>query len=252
MTNLKELISSKAFNHRIERPSVSVTDVSGHSLYLTLDKKEVITDAAFDGSTDPWLSSLCVLIIGKNIPEAFQLTLDDWEKHFGQDQTFWDLWAEKDDEIFWRPLEMLRAALDKFEGREHLYEEASPLVCRCFGVREDDILDGIKSKAGMGCRSCRPQVDRLLKIRENRSTPRKRYFKEMPFADWLVITDEKLHSFPQKTEWEMEVTGFKGNGIVISYGKKATQKEEEEMATKLQDFLGLTVDADLSFFLRRS
>lgn len=252
MISLKELTSTQAFNHKLDRPSVTLSSPTGHTLMLGLDKKEIITSASFEGPFDPWLSSLCSIVIGMNIPDGFRLTLKDWEKRFNDDQTFWDLWAEKDAGIWWWPLEMLRAALDKFEGKEHLYEPASPLVCRCFGVREVDILDGIKSKAGMGCRSCRPQVERLLSIRASMATPKKRYFKEMTFADWLIIADEKLETFPFKNEWQLEVTGFKGNGIVISYGKKATQKEEEEMTAKLQDFLASALDRDLSFFLRRA
>jgi hypothetical protein len=35
----------------------------------------------------------------------------------------------------------LRSALDIYRGREYLYKEPEALICRCFGVRENDVLD---------------------------------------------------------------------------------------------------------------
>lgn len=252
MTSFKEILSNRSFNHELKVPTVSVSSENGHTLYLKLDKKEVIEEASFLGPFDPWLAGLCALVTGRNLHYLHQLGPGDLESYFKSDQTFCDLWSEREEELWFLPVEMLRAALDRFEGREHLYLPTSALVCRCFGVREDQILKGIKIKAGMGCRSCLPQIEELKKRKDKRKSSKRRYYKQMSYADWLILTDEKLNTFPEKEEWGMEVGSFKGQSIVISYTRKVSQKEEEQMALKLQDFLGPLVDSDLSFFLRRS
>jgi hypothetical protein len=251
MISFKQLLSANAHNYPLTSPSVSVGCLSGHTLHLLIDKKEYILEASFDGPFDPWLCALCFMITNKHIHEAGELTLKDWESTLGSEQLFWDLWADREEMVWFRPLEMLRASIDKFQGKEHLYTESSPLICRCFGLMEEDIIPGIKSRAGMGCRTCLPQLERLLSEKESNVTHKRRYFKEISHADWLIIADEKLQSFSFKEEWGMEIGGFKGSGIVVEYKNKVSQKEEEEMASKLQAYLGGAVDSGLSFFLRR-
>lgn len=253
MISFKELLSQRPYNHQLQDPTVSVSCTSGHTLYLKLDKKEVVTGASYTGPFDPWLSALCNMANGSSISSLHDFSPAVMEAQFRNDQTFWDHWSEKGDLLWFLPLEMFRSAVDKFEGKEHLYLESSPLVCRCFGVREDDILKGHKGKAGMGCRGCLPQIEELQKRKEKgEGKKRRRYYKQLSHADWLILTDEKLNNFSEKVDWGMEVGNFKGQCIVITYNKHVTQKEEEQMALEIQDFLGALVDSDLSFLLRRS
>lgn len=261
MTKFKELLKGDSHLQRMESPSASAsTPSTGHTLYLRFGPKEVIDSASYHGPKNIWLASLCELLIGKTLFQATQLQRKDWELAFEQDLSFWDLWSQETDKIFFLPLELLKAALDRYQGREWGYQEASPLVCRCFGVREEDIIQylnteanptpeglGVKTKASMGCRSCLPQIERWFKG----TATKKRFYKERSYADWLILIDEKLCQFPEARPWDMEVESFKGNMVIISHQFEASQRQVEEVGQRLQDFLG-SLDPDLGFLLRRA
>lgn len=260
MTKFKNLIQTKAFNQVVESPSVSVT-FKEHTLTLRFDSKDIVLGAGFSGRFDPWIASMCSLLIGKSLNEASSISWKDWDDGFKDDQLYWDLKREEEDQFFHLPLELLKASLDIFRGREYLYQEASPLICRCFGVRESDVLEHLQkeanptleslagqSKAGMGCRSCVPQLKRWLLLHEEKK--HKHHFKARPIVDWLVQIDYQLNQFPHAEEWKMELRGMKENRVSISFDKTVTQVEEEKMARELQGFLGSAVDLDLAFFLR--
>lgn len=261
MTKFKDLLSSQSFNRSIEFPSVSVTHKK-HTLELKFDSKDVLVSCGYTGSPDPWLSSLCLLITDKSLTELLVMSMETWDKYFQNDELYWEFKTEESEKLLFAPLEMLHAALDIFRGREYLYQEASPLVCRCFGVRENDILDHLQkeavptletlataSKAGMGCRSCVPQLKRWLVLKDADSSSR--HFKNIPFADWLIRIDEKLASFPAASDWKFEVQKIKGQQVFISYDKEVSQREEEAMGLEIQRFLGSAVDSDLGFFIKR-
>jgi hypothetical protein len=255
MISLKNCLLEEAFNRKLENPSVSVTHKSsGHTLSLKFGSKDLILEVAYEGPRDIWLSSLCFLLRGKNAQAAGELTLKSWEKSFQEDQEFWDLWAEKTQDIFFIPLELLKASLDRYQGREYLYKEASPLICRCFGIREADLKadHSLKNKAGMGCRSCKPQLEKWIKDTEASQRKAVRHYKDRPLADWVLLVEEKLSQFSRLSEWKLEVETFKGKAVIISYQKSATQREEEETSKLLQAYLGAEVDPDLGFFLRRA
>lgn len=260
MTKFKELFTKEAFNTPVEFPSVTAT-LGGRSLSLRFDSKDIVLHAGYSGSVDPWYSSLCSLILGKSLNDISFLTWKSWEEAFKDDQFFWDLRQEQEEHFINEPLELLKAALDIFRGREYLYEEVSPLICRCFGVRESDVLEHLNkepqptleslagvSKAGMGCRSCVPQLKRWLVLHEEKKHGH--HFKARPVVDWLVQIDYQLAKFPHTQEWNMELQGMKDGRVSISFDKKVGQKEEEDMARELQVFLGRAVDLDLAFFLR--
>lgn len=262
MTRFKQLFIEKAYNSAVDFPSVSVT-YHQHTLSLRFNGKDVLLYAGYTGEANPWLSSLCYLIEGKPLHELLKFSWKNWEEAFKDDPSFWDFRQEEGEKFFLPALELLKAALDLYRGREYLYQEASPLVCRCFGIRESDILEHLRSeenptletlagasKAGMGCRSCVPQLKRWLVIHD--SSKEKRYYKNKPVADWLLEIDAMVSRFPKASEWKMEVESFKGKQVVISFDKNVSQREEEATLKELQDFLGASVDEDLAFFLRRS
>jgi bacterioferritin-associated ferredoxin len=191
------------------------------------------------------------------------LSLKDFTQAFRDDQDFWDLRQEESEKFLFAPLELLHAALDVFRGREYLYHQSSPLVCRCFGVRESDIvehltkealptLEGLarSTKAGMGCRSCVPQLKRWLVVEEARKSHH--FYKEKPVAEWLLEIDYMLSCFPKSLDWKMEVLSFKKKQVIIGFDKEVGQREEEETGKELQDFLGASIDSDLGFFLSRA
>ncbi len=262
MKKFKDLLATGAFNHKVDFPSVSVT-LNQHSLDLKFDSRDIVLNAGYTGPSNPWLASLCYLIEGKTLNDISLYSWKTWEISFKDDQTFWDLKQEEEDHFFHHALELLKAALDIFRGREYLYQEPSPLVCRCFGVRETDVvaflkaqatptLDGFsgETKGGMGCRSCVPQLKRWLVLHDQKKF--NHHYKEKPVAEWLLDIDYMLSCFPKALEWKMEVEKMKGHSVAILFDKDVSQKEEEAVAKELQDFLGASVDLDLGFFLRRA
>jgi hypothetical protein len=262
MTKFKTYLTENSFQKKIESPSVSVT-LRDKTLHLRFDSKDLVAEASYEGSNDFWLASLCGLILNKSVAEISSFTLKTWEEKFKDDQLFWDLRTELGHPFFFAPLELLHAALDILRGREELYYEQSPLICRCFGAREEDVLSHLKNnetptldslagenKAGMGCRSCVPQLERWLVLHEKKE--RKHFYKERPVADWLVDIDYMVSCFPKAQDWKMEVTGMKGAQVSISFDKEVSQREEEAVAKELQDFLSASIDSDLGFFLRRA
>jgi bacterioferritin-associated ferredoxin len=255
----------QAVHRPLEDASVSVTlKHTGHELFLRLDAKDTIQTASYTGTLDLWLGSLCQLITGLPLGQALRLEMKDWDQQFGTDQFYWDMRQEHEQDIFLPALEMLKTAADIYHGREDLYLPASPLVCRCFGVRESDILQELKAepeltlaalsaktKAGMGCRSCVPQLRRWLEGKASREHAG-HFYKDKSRADWVLEIHQALKDFPDAAGWGMEVQSFKGGQVIISYHQEVAQNQLEEVSRKLQRYLASVVDRDLGFFLSRS
>lgn len=262
MTKFKDCAS--LYRAPLNDSSVHVTHKStGAVLYLKFDSKDILLKATYLGPEDAWLGSLCLLAQGKHLKDLISLGWKDFDQTFQNDQLYWDLKNEKVDEFYFPALELLNAAVDIYRGRDYLFKEADPLICRCYGVREKDVLDYIHStsdptpeglatasKAGMGCRSCVPQLTKWLSIHMPKTESR--FYKEKPRAHWLLEIDYMLSCFPKAIDWKMEVKSFQGTNVVISFDKQVAQREEEDTANELQDFLGAALDADLSFFLIRA
>ena len=262
MTKFKD--STLLHRAPMDSASVQVTLKSTtHVLYLKFDSKDILTKATYLGPTDPWIGALCALAEGKTLHDLTHLCWKEFDEAFKDDQTYWDLKVEKADQFFFTALELLKAGLDSYRGRDYLYKESEPLICRCYGVRENDVLEYVRTsddptpeglatftKAGMGCRSCVPQLTKWLSIHMPKTESR--FYKEKPRAHWLLEIDYMLSCFPDALDWKMEVKSFQGTQVVISYDKKVSQREEEDTANRLQDFLAAGLDSDLSFFLIRS
>lgn len=261
MTKFKDLLTSGVHRGILDSSSVQVkSSSSAHTLFLRFDSKDVLLRAVYDGPADIWLESLCEISTKKSLNDLVHLCWKDWDEAFKEDQTYWDLKVEKSEEFFFASLELLKAALNSYRGREYLYKEPQALICRCFGVRENDVLDYIRSsedptpeglavasKAGMGCRSCVPQLTKWLSV--NMPKTQNRFYKEKSRAHWLLEIDYMLSCFPEASDWNMEVKSFQGNQVTVTFNKSVSQREEEDVGLRLQDFLGASLDADLSFFL---
>ncbi len=260
MKSFKETSESDSFHEAVFVPSVSLA-FGTHTLNLKFDSKDLLTDLGYSGPQNPWLSSLGQLSVGKTLNKLLQLNSKDWDESFKQDQFYWEVKGEVEEQIFFKAMEVFMATLNQYRGRSDLYKEASPLICRCFGVREDDVLKHLKnekaatletlaasSQAGQGCRSCVPQLKRSLLILH--TDARERVYKNRSIADWLLEIDYMLSCFPDSHDWNMKVESLRNRQVVLSYDKKVSQKEEEMMGIELQRFLSAGVDDGLAFFLR--
>ena len=176
MTEFKSLLATLPHNKSLFDSNVSVSH-EGTTLHLHFDNRDTITAAAYEGSPDVWMSSLCELLVNMPLSEARFVDISHWELVWKQDQFFWDMKLEMEDWFFFRPVELLHAALDIYRGREFLYKEDGALLCHCFGVRENSVASYLslaqdpsledlskQTKAGMGCRTCVPQLRKLLLV----------------------------------------------------------------------------------------
>ncbi len=178
MKKFNQLLEQEVHHRSLEAPAVSA-QLGGHTLFLRFDSKDILIEASYAGGPNPWLGSLCEMADGKTLSELLRFSWADWETSFRDDQSFWDLRQDGGTKLFFPAIELLKATLDIYRGREYLYQESSPLVCRCFGARQGDIvahceteaspsletLAGV-SKAGLGCRSCVPQLKQILSAPE--------------------------------------------------------------------------------------
>jgi bacterioferritin-associated ferredoxin len=263
MTSFKDYLQGM-FLGTLDFPSIKVSSqLSGHEFHLKFDSKDVLLDITYQGRVDAWIGALCALSMGKTLSQLEEISWKHWDEFFKNDQTYWDLKAEKSEDVFFAPWELLKAGLDLYRGREYVYRTSDSLICRCFGVRENDVLvyiqktddptpEGLatETKAGMGCRSCVPQIKKWLSIHQPKAT--QHYYKEKTRANWLLEIDYMLSCFPHSQDWKMEVESFQAEQVIIAFDKEVTQMELENVSLELQDFLAAGLDSDLSFFLRRS
>ncbi len=262
MKKFNEFFENNSYLRSLDNPSVEVFN-STHKLQLRFDSKDILYQATYEGPENPWMSSLCFLIENKTLNDLREFSLENWKNYFKDDQSFWDFYQEMGEYLVFWPQELLRTALDIYRGKNYLYQNSSPLVCRCFGVCEEDILEhlhkeetptletlGQSSNAGMGCRSCVPQLKRWFL--SSGQQKKERFFKEKSIADWITEIDYLLSCFPKSLDWRMEIESFNNGVVIISFEKESSQSEEEIIGKELQRFLGAALDSDLSFFLRRA
>jgi hypothetical protein len=246
MNGLKVMTKSNnietTYFYKMPDPDISTTSDDGQILHLKIDKTERIYEASFEGCNDSQIGDLCAEILGKTVNEILN-------------KDFYQLLSEKlntlENTIWMKSYELLRAALYRYLGKAFLYESLDPVVCHCFGIKRSELLLNQETRAGKGCRSCLPYLaasDGTSQLsKENR-----RYFKNISFADWLLLADEKIKKFPMATDWGLNLSGMNSYSITIDYTKAVSQKEEEQMNILIQDFLRAEVDSDLSFFLSRA
>ena len=262
MIKFKDLLFSSPFNKELEDPSVSVRAASSHrELHIRFDSKDVIYSASYSGKANLWLEATCQLLKGMRFSEAVDFSWKNFDSAYGSEAFYWEQKSEALEQIKFESFELLRAALDLYRGREHAYDEVSPLICRCFGVRENDVLNFIRSeevvtieklseltRASMGCRSCLPQLKKLLNLPVE---PERRLIAGRSKADWILRIDEALKLFPFTKSWKLRPEEFSKNTVIISYEGEVSQTEEESVGKKLQGFLGSETTPELVFFLRR-
>ncbi len=147
-------------------------------LYLKIEN-EIITDAKFQtfgcASAIASSSALTEIIIGKTVDEAAKITNKEIAEYLGglpPEKMHCSVMGE----------EALEAAIRNHKGLpplEHI-DDHSPLVCKCFGITEKQIVDvihtnGLKNalevtnftKAGGACGQCNTRIEELL-VREGR------------------------------------------------------------------------------------
>ena len=141
-------------------------------LFIRVGKNGVIEDAKFQtfgcASAIASASALTEMIKGKTVEEAAQVTNQDIAEFLGgipEEKMHCSVMGR----------EALEAAIANYRGEEPP-RAASEVVCKCFGVTEDEILRAVEenrlhtvqevtnyTKAGGGCGQCHGEITALIK-----------------------------------------------------------------------------------------
>lgn len=141
-------------------------------LMLRIDENGTITEAKFQtfgcGSAVASGSALTEMVIGKSVGEAAQITNQDIVDYLG------GLPPEKM-HCSVMGAEALQAAIRNYRGETPPTVDEGEIVCKCFGVTEDQIRQAIRTnglqtvedvthytKAGGGCGQCHPRILEIL------------------------------------------------------------------------------------------
>lgn len=246
----------------LNSPSVSVHLNQMH-LDLRFNPKDILMDASLWGEDLPeGAERFMDLIKNKSIENIESLLFDEVDKldeEFSHDNIFSlkRFVSFHGDQFFSSFIELLKMALDLYRGKikENEDELHNPLVCRCFGVFESDIINylntsespslediGEKLKAGSGCRSCRVQLKKWLPSISSTQgkdllLDRSHHYLNKSNTEWILEIDLVLSHFPLSASWKMEVQDFQLGLVTISYDRDVSQEEEERVGEELQDFL---------------
>ena len=153
-------------------------------LYLEVDKKRNrVQSLSFVQESPsfwtPFFSALCVLSRGMKLDKAKALSWVDFLNYFEEDPVMKDLVGRGKLPLLNQPLFLLSELIDRFTHTEIRPSEESSqrgkLICRCFGVYEEEIKDVVREEgfsslrgvldetcAGGGCNTCKPQIQEIL------------------------------------------------------------------------------------------
>jgi NifU-like protein len=214
----------------------------GDALKLTLkvdEKTGKIEDAKFQtfGCASAIASSsvLTEMIKGMTLDEALKLTNQDVADYLGglpKEKMHCSVMAR----------EALEAAVANYKGEEKPAEKEEKIVCQCFNVSEDKIrkvaienhLTTVEevtnfTKAGGGCGSCVPEIERILKeIWAVKPVP------EAPKAEKKLTNIQKIALIQDVLETEirpkliadggdLELVDIEGNRVIIALRAMCTQ-----------------------------
>jgi NifU-like protein len=214
----------------------------GDALKLTLkvdEKTGKIEDAKFQtfGCASAIASSsvLTEMIKGMTLDEALKLTNQDVADYLGglpKEKMHCSVMAR----------EALEGAVASYKGEEKPAEKEEKIVCQCFNVSEDKIrkvaienhLTTVEevtnfTKAGGGCGSCVPEIERILKeIWAVKPVP------EAPKAEKKLTNIQKIALIQDVLETEirpkliadggdLELVDIEGNRVIIALRAMCTQ-----------------------------
>ncbi|TAN43846.1 MAG: Fe-S cluster assembly protein NifU [Nitrospirae bacterium] len=209
--------------------------VCGDALKITLsiDKDtNTITDAKFQtfgcASAIASSSALTELVKGKTVDEALKITNQDIADYLG------GLPKEKMHcSVLGR--EALEAAIANYRGEALPLELAGKLVCQCFAVTEEMIrkvaienhLTTVEeitdyTKAGGGCGSCIPEIEKILKdiwsVKAPEETPKKpkKLTNLQKIALIQDVLEKEIRPKLQADGGDIELIDIDGNSVVVA------------------------------------
>jgi NifU-like protein len=198
-------------------------------IYLKINDNGIITDAKFQtfgcGSAVASASALTELIIGKHLDEAEKLTNQEIADFLGG-------LPEQKMHCSVMGQEALEAALLCYKGETVEKKQKSRVVCGCFGITEEKIIQVIQensltsvdeitnyTKAGGGCGKCK---DEIKKIINDEVQKRQRIKGEKPLTKTQKIlkVNNILETYIadelRKDGGDIELVDIDGNNIFVN------------------------------------
>lgn len=221
----------------------------GCRLQIRFDHKEVIREVAYSGTDQwrPWLAALAIHLQDKKMESVGPLPAEEWMQLCSGDLSWQEYIHDELGLLNHPPFELWRGIWSQFKGLTHFKLQNNEfLVCRCFGVTLKELQEEVETKAGLGCRSCFPLIQKIKGFKVKRD---QRLIKDRSKADWILLIDQKIKGFPLYSDYRFEILSMRDLQVVFKYQQKLNHDQEVELTLKLQDFLRLAVDPDLSVFL---
>ena len=112
---------------------------------LTIDKRDHISGFSYqvhENSQDiPLYEALGEITLNKPIERVQFLGWEDFDQFFANDKKYLAYKNSSNCPLFTAPLQLFYACLAEYRGERYITQTPdSPLVCRCFGVLEKEIL----------------------------------------------------------------------------------------------------------------
>lgn len=207
-------------------------------------------------------SALTEMIKGKTLEEAERITNRDIAEYLGG-------LPEQKMHCSVMGREALELAIQHYRtGRKSSKSLEGRVVCRCFGVTEEEILRVVRenglttveqithyTKAGGGCGNCQPELERLLdRVRQERATPPAESSRKMTMLEKIRRIDETLarevRPLLQKDGGDIELIDVQGDRVVVGFRgtcagcRVADVTLKDVVQAKLREFVSPTITVE--------
>lgn len=197
-------------------------------IYLKIDKNNIVTDAKFQtfgcGSAVASSSILTEMIIGKPLEEVKKITNKDIADKLG------GLPPEKM-HCSVMGHEALEDAIKKYLGEETTDSKKDKLICQCFSVTENQILNAIKennlktveeitnyTKAGGACGRCKGDIQTILNKFYNKKTEleeKPKLTQAQKILKINTIIENQISPELRKDGGDIELVDIDGNKVYV-------------------------------------
>ncbi len=227
-------------------------------LMIKVDENDRIVDAKFQtfgcASAIASSSALTEMIKGMTVDEAAKVTNQDIANYLGG-------LPEQKMHCSVMGREALEAAIENLRtGKSEPQTLEGRVVCKCFGVTENEIINTIKendlltveqvtnyTKAGGGCGACKPEIEKILASMASKSSTPAPPARRMTIVEKLRLIqdtlDREVRPLLLKDGGDLEVLDVAGNNVVIafrgacSHCKVAEFTMKEVVEAKLREFV---------------
>lgn len=270
---VKDLFLHPANVGEIENPDASGevgSIVCGDALKLTLKidhETDKIIDAKFHtfGCASAIASStaLTELIKGRTLDEALKVTNNDIAEYLGglpREKMHCSVMGQ----------EALEAAIANYRGEKKPEVDKGEIVCQCFGVTDEKIKRVIRennlhtvsditnfTKAGGGCRSCIPDIEKILKEIWAEQTvsepvkPKRKLTNIQKIALIQEVIEKEIRPLLQADGGDIELVDVDGHKVIVALRGTCTgclmagitvQKIEEKLKELVHEELVVAVE----------